>query len=298
MYTNQRNISRVLAAAVASAGFAVAPMPAFGTVMSCAGGSFSVSPDGQGNFNVNCASPGGTPTCTLSASPSSLPATGGTVTLTASNCGTISGWTKAGTTVNQTVSTLQDSIPANAGPGTQSFTYTVNGSTSASVTVTEAAPGTTNPPPDGPTSCDGYTVIPVDLPFKSQSSVITKGFNNSTMVVARITTPATGVVTTSASVASGEFGDGKATRTASLSTSPCDLKGTGVGRAGVFPGNTQAPGFTYQINGTVSILSSRVVLQPSTTYYFNIVNRDSSGAPSCHTSSCNMIIQMTVPSGF
>lgn len=297
MYTNQRNISRVLAAAVASAGFAVAPMPAFGTVLSCSGGSFSVSPDGQGNFNVNCTSPGGAPSCTLSASPSSLPATGGTVTLTASNCGTISGWTKAGTPVNQTISTLQDSIPANAGPGTQSFTYTVNGSTSASVTVTEAAPGTTSPPP-GPTSCNGYTVVPVDLAFRSNASVTTKGFNNSTMVVARFTTPATGLVTGPASFASGEFGDGKTTRTASLSTLPCDLTGTGLGKSAVFVGN-QTPGFTYQINGTVSFLmGSRLVLQPNTTYYFNVVNRDSSGAPSCKTSTCNMIIQMTVPSGF
>jgi len=82
---------------------------------------------------------------------------------------------------------------------------------------------------------------------------------------------------------------------ASLSTSPCDLAGTGTGK--VFKGNTQAPGLTYQINGSVNFLSDRVILQPSTTYYFNIVNRNADGSKSCATSTCNMIIQLTLPTG-
>jgi hypothetical protein len=65
----------------------------------------------------------------------------------------------------------------------------------------------------------------------------------------------------------------------------------------VFKGNSQGPSVTYQILGAVTRLSGRVVLQPSTTYYFNIVNRNSLGAPSCGTSTCNMIIQLTKPTG-
>lgn len=295
MYTNQRTISRVLAAAVASAGFAIAPMPTFGAQLTCTSATFTATADNAGNIVVSCTSPGSTATCSLSASPSSLPAAGGTVTLS-SNCGAVTSLAKNGNQIATSGTSWTENIPANTGTSSVSFTYTVQGSTgSDTVVVTESGAGSADPPPVGPTSCNGYTVIPVDLPWTATSRVITKGFNNNTMVVAKFTTPATGAVSSSASLASAEFGDAKTTRTASLSTLPCDLSGTGTGK--VFKGNTQTPGFTYQINGSVNFLSDRVILQPSTTYYFNIVNRDSRGSPSCGTSTCNMIIQMTLPTG-
>jgi hypothetical protein len=294
MYTNQRNISRVLAAAVASTGFAIAPMPAFAASLTCTAGSFSASAQG-GNIVVSCTPPDNTTACSLTASPPSLPASGGNVTLTATNCGAVTSLAKNG---NQVASsgTFSETIPPNAGTSSVTFTYTVQGSSgSDSAAVTESGTGTSNPPPDGPTTCDGYTVIPVDLPWAAaESKVTTKGFNNGAIIVARFTTPATGVVSGSAFLSTVENGDPKAMRTASLSTSPCDLAGTGTGK--MWKG-TQTPGFSYQINGTVSRLSDRVVLQPSTTYYFNIVNRNADGSKSCGSTTCNMILQLTKPTG-
>ena len=63
MYVN-RTLSRVLAAAVASAGFAV-PYPAVAATLSCTAASFSAASDANGNINVTCTAAGttgGTPT--------------------------------------------------------------------------------------------------------------------------------------------------------------------------------------------------------------------------------------------
>jgi hypothetical protein len=298
MYMN-RNISRVLAAAVASAGFAAVPVPTFGASLSCAGGTFSVSPDGQGNFNVSCNTPGSSATCSITANPPSLTSAGGSVTLTASNCGTVSSWAKNAAQVATSGNTWSETIPQNTGTTSVPFTYTVQGTSgSDSVTVTESAPGTSTPPTGGTISCAGYSkTLVYDLPWTAQSNATTTGFGNDAIVVARFTTPATSVMSSTANVSSVEFGGPTAWRTASLSTVPCDLSGTGVGSVAVFKGNSQGPSVTYQILGAVTRLSGRVVLQPSTTYYFNIVNRNSLGAPSCGTSTCNMIIQLTKPTG-
>jgi len=296
-----RNISRVLAAAVASSGLAVLPTPAFGTALSCAGGSFSVAPDGNGNFNVNCTTPGGTAACSLTASTTSLPAAGGSVTLTASNCGTVTSWAKNGTQVSQSGSSWSETLPANTTSSSVSYRFTVTGSTGAADTATvtvAAAGGTTQPPPvdNGPISCAGFSsTLVYDLPWQSQSKITTKGFNNSTMVVARFRTPATSVQSASANVASAEYLPPNVLRTASISTSPCDLKGSGTGA--ISPGVTQQPSWTYQILGTTSRLSGKVILQPSTTYYVNIANRDSNGSPTCWASTCEMIVQLTLPTG-
>jgi hypothetical protein len=295
MYTNQRTISRVLAAAVACSGFAIAPMPAFAASLKCMSTTFTATADNAGNIVVSCTEPGSTAACSLTASPTSLPASGGNVTLTAANCGSVTSWAKNSSQVATSGTTFSESIPANTGTSSVSYTYTVQGANGAdTVTIMEAAAGTNNPPPVA-TTCNGYTVIPVDLPWVAQSKVITKGFNNDAIVVARFTTPATSAISGGATLASVESSDGKATRTASLSTSPCDLAGTGTGK--VFKGTTQAPSLTYQINGSVNFLSDRAILQPSTTYYFNIVNRNADGSKSCATSTCNMIIQLTLPTG-
>jgi len=293
---NNRSLGGVLAAAVASTGFAVAPMPTIADTLTCTSASFTASADSQGNIVVNCTQPGGTPVCTLTASPTSLPATGGAVTLTADNCGTISSWTKAGTTVSQQTSTSwQDQIGANAGTSPALFTYTVNGTASASVTITEAAPSSTAPPP-GPISCPGYTTTLVyDLPWTAVSKITSKGFGNNAIVVARFTTPATSVVSGSATIAMAEWTPPITTRTAAVSTSPCDLTGQGTGA--VSPGLYQTASWTYQINGTVTRLSGRIVLQPSTTYYVNVVNKNSTGAWTCSASTCDIIVQLTLPTG-
>lgn len=301
MYMN-RNISRVLAAAVASAGFVAAPMPALGTTLSCASSSFSVSPDGKGNFNVSCNAPGSSATCALSASPSSLPSSGGTVTLTATNCGTVSSVAKNSTQIAQSGTTWTDSIAANTGATSLNFTYTVTGDGGqASVTVTEAAAGTA-PPPTGPISCAGYSkTLVYDLPWTAVSKQITAGFNNDAIVVGRFTTSSIAPGSSyPANVSSIEYVDAPAVRTAAISTVPCDL--TGIGMSSNSAVLTTGPNWTYQIGGTaplsrLSTMPSRLVLQPSTTYYINITNRDANGAPTCGTTTCNMILQLTKPTG-
>ncbi|HJU24036.1 MAG TPA: hypothetical protein VJ891_16140, partial [Casimicrobiaceae bacterium] len=236
--------------------------------------------------------------CSLTASPTTVPSSGGTVTLTASNCGTVTSVTKSSSQIASSGTTWTDTLGANTGSGSLSFTYTVQGSSgSDSVVVTESGTGSTPPPPPpgGAISCPGYaTTLAYTLPWTLAASVITKGFNNSAIVVATFTTPATGVVSGLANLSSIEYGDGKAWRTASLSTLPCDLTGTGFGKAARWKGNTQGPSLTYQING---ISTGAIVLQPNTTYYLNIINQDSLGRPSCTTATCNMIIQLTKPLG-
>jgi len=299
MHTNHRTISRVLAAAVASTGFAVAPMPTLAASLTCTSSTFTAGSDGSGNIVVNCTSPSTGASCSLTASPNPAPASATTVTLTASNCGTVTSVMKSGSTqIGTSGTSWTDNLPANTGSGTLSFTYTVQGSSgSDSVVVTQSGTGSAAPPPPagGAISCSGYAATLVyDLPWSALSKAITSKFNNTAIVVARFTTPATGAVSGLANLSSIEYGDGKAWRTGSLSTLPCDLTGTGFGKATRFKGNTQGPSFTYQINGTSS---GAIVLQPSTTYYLNIINQDSLGRPSCSTSTCNMIIQLTKPTG-
>jgi len=79
MYIN-RNISRVLAAAVASTGFAVVPMPTFAAQLVCTAASFNAAPDGAGNITVSCtekSAPGGD---TTTPPPPPPPTDGGTTT--------------------------------------------------------------------------------------------------------------------------------------------------------------------------------------------------------------------------
>ena len=295
-----RNISRVLAAAVASGGFFVAPAPVYATQLSCS--SFSATPDGSGNITVSCVDAGSAPppsNCSISVSPTTISASGGPVAIT-TNCGS-----GASVTGGKSVSTGQfanswtDNIPANTSTSTQSFTYSVSGANgSNSATVLQLAPGGSAPPPTGSISCPGYTnTLVYDLPWSALSKVTTKGFSNSAFVVGRFTTPATGVVSAAATIFTGQFTEPTVVRTGAVSTSPCDLTGQGLGTSAVSPGVTQGPSWFYQINGTAPRLSSRLVLQPSTTYYVNLTNRDKNNAPTCTAASCEMILQLTIPTG-
>jgi hypothetical protein len=229
-----RNALRVLAAAVASAGFAAVSTPTLADTLTCTSASFRANADASGNIQVTC----------------TVPSSGGD---------------SGGGTTNPP--------PVDTGGGTPP------------------------PPSDGwAGTCPGYSkTIVYDLPWNAQSKITTKGFANGTMLVARFTTPNTSVQSGSATIASAEWLPPRVTRSASISTSPCDLGGTGTGA--VSGGWTQTPGWTYQILGTASRLSGRVVLQPNTTYYVNIVNRDSAGQSTCTTSTCEMIVQLTVPTG-
>ncbi len=297
MYMN-RNLSRVLAAAVASGGFFVAPMPVHATQLSCS--SFSATPDGTGNITVNCTDAGSPPpvSCSISVTPTTASATSSTtVTITTANCA--AGAAVIGsksTPTSASSNTWTDTIPPNTTTGSLTYTYSVSGGTNTA-TVFQPAPGggggTT-----GSISCPGYTnTLVYDLPWSALSKVTTKGFSNTAFVVGRFTTPATSVVSATATIFTGQFTEPTVVRTGAVSTSPCDLTGQGLGTSAVSPGVSQGPSWFYQINGTAPRLSGRLVLQPSTTYYINLTNRDKNNAPTCTAASCEMILQLTIPTG-
>ena len=293
-----RNISRVLAAAVASGGFFVAPLPVHATQLSCS--SFSATPDGSGNITVNCTDAGSSPppqNCSINANPTTVPASGGTVTIT-TNCGASTSVTGGKAVQASSSTTWVDTIPANTGTSSLTFTYNVSGANGSNqASVLQPAPGGGGGQ-TGSISCPGYTnTLVYDLPWSALSKVTTKGFSNTAFVVGRFTTPATGVVSATATIFTGQFTEPTVVRTGAVSTSPCDLTGGSLGTSAVSPGVSQGPSWFYQINGTAPRLSGRLVLQPSTTYYINLTNRDKNNAPTCTAGSCEMILQLTIPTG-
>jgi len=164
--------------------------------------------------------------------------------------------------------------------------------------VNEAAPGSTTPPPPpgGSIACAGYSkTIVLDLNWNVSGAprVISSGFANGAIVVARFTTPAV-TSSTTASISSGEWGSQPTARSASLSATPCDFVDPNpLGKYGTMLAGQQTPSVTYQIGGSSR---SYVVLKPSTTYYFNVKN-EAFGGSTCSSGSCDIFIELHKPSG-
>ena len=302
----QRNISRVLAAAVATGGFIVAPMPVHAATLTCTSSTFTASADGSGNITVNCTSPStGGSTCSISVSPTSLPASGGNVSVTTS-CGANSAVTGGKSVQATSTTTWTDAIPANAGATSLTYTYTVNGDAGTdSKSVVQAGTSTGggtggSPPPGTPISCPGYSkTIVLDLAWGAPGSaaprMTTSGFGNDAIVVARFTTPATTAAGVFATISSGEWGDQPTARTAALSTTACDFSSPNpLGKYATLNAGQQTPSVVYAVGGTSRVYA---ILQPSTTYYFNIKNVNGAGAPSCTSSTCNMFVELQKPNG-
>ena len=298
----QRNISRVLAAAVASGGFIVGPMPVHAATLTCTSTSFTASADGSGNITVNCTSPStGGSTCSISVSPTSLPASGGTVNVSA-NCGATPSVTGGKSVTATSTSTWTDAIPANAGSTSLTFTYTVNGANGTdSKSVVQAGTSTGgSPPPGTPISCPGYSkTIVLDLnwgaPGSAAPRLTTSAFGNDAIVVARFTTPANTAPGVFASISSGEWGDQPTARDAALSTTACDFPSPNpLGRYATLNAGQQTPSVVYAVGGTSRVYA---ILQPSTTYYFNVKNVNALGAPSCTGSTCNIFVELQKPNG-
>jgi len=298
MYMN-RTISRVLAAAVASAGFAV-PVPTFAGTISCTGATFSATPDGQGNINVSCTAPGTTTgTCSISVSPTVLPAAGGNVSVSTS-CGANTSLAGGKSVAANGSNSWTDTIGANSLSTNVSYTYTVTGDGGTrSATVTQSGTGGgTSPPPGGSISCAGFTKTHVlditwGAPATAAPRVLTSsagGFSAGEIVVARFTTPATTAPGVYAMIKSAEWGDQQHQRIAALSATPCDFPNPNpLGRLATTTIATTSPSVTYAIGGSSNYYA---ILQPSTTYYFNIKNTDCAVGE-----SCNMFIELQKPKG-
>jgi hypothetical protein len=299
MYMN-RTISRVLAAAVASAGFAV-PVPTIGASLSCTSASFTATSDGNGNINVSCTQAGTTSgTCSISVSPTVLPAAGGNVSVSTS-CGTNTSLAGGKSVAANGSNSWTDTIGANGLSTSVSYTYTVTGdggTRSATVTQSGTGGGGTSPPPGGPISCDGFTkthVLDINwgAPATAAPRVLTSsagGFSAGEIVVARFTTPASSAAGIYAMIKSAEWGDQQHQRIAALSKTPCDFPNpNSLGRLATTTIATTSPSVTYAIGGSSAYYA---ILQPSTTYYFNIKNTDCGAGE-----SCNMFIELQKPKG-
>ena len=297
----QRTISRVLAAAVASSGFVVVPMPVHAASLTCTSTSFTASADSAGNITVNCTSPTTGSTCSISVSPTSLPASGGTVNVSTS-CGANTSVTGGKALAATSTTTWTDAIPANTSSTSLTYTYSVTGdggSNQASVVEAGSGGTTAPPPPGGAISCAGYSkTIVLDLnwgaPGTAAPRVTTTGFGNNAIVVARFTTPATTAPGAFASISAGEWGDQPTARTAALSQTPCDFASPNpLGKYATLNSGQQTPSVVYAVGGTSRVYA---ILQPSTTYYFNVTNAVN-GASSCTSSTCNIFVELQKPNG-
>jgi len=253
--------------------------------------------------------------CSLTLNPSSLPAGGGAVTLSASCSGggapTSYSWsggsvtgitTTASQSTNVTATTTFSVTPSNsAGPGN-----------TAQATVTVAGGGGGG---GGTGSCANYqNVIFLDVPWGGVADTRSSGSNflPNGVLVARFTIPA-GWANNPGSVGKvqvAEYGDPPTYRQASLSTMACDFRGVVTGQydqyfrdlTGQQPyplqwafGNTAVAEFTVTGNALF-----RPQLQPGGTYYYNVRNwnpygNGGTGSTSCGGSSCNAIISINTP---
>ena len=304
-----RSVSRVLAAAVSSACI-VAPTPSLGVTITINGGSCTSSVDSANNVTVNCSGGTTNPSCTVSAQPTSLPASGGSVTVS-SNCGATVSWTKNSAAAGSGTS-WQDSIPANTSTSPLNWTYTVTGSAgSASVTVPQAGTGSTPPPPPtGSIACTNIPGITATTTIAASWNYVaglvsTKsfgGFAAGQAVVFAFTVPS-GV--TSNGVL-GNFSmaptDGNAynNRFMGLSDTPCDLSGklapnsiTGGQNGYIY---FSVGGYPKDKYGRLNTQNAN--LNAGQTYYVTVVQQASPGGDNtCTSGSCNINFGIAKPSG-
>ena len=287
-----RLVSRVLAAAVPLAAFAV-PIPAFGAQLTCTSSSFTASASG-GNIIVSCTEPGsGSTTCTLSANPTSVPATGGSVSLSA-NCGTVSSWTGGKSATGGSSSSWTDTIPANTGASPLTWGYTVNGSGgNAMKFVTQAAQGSAPPPATGDVAAActaaGYKLAQVIEMGWKNARYVTKGFRLDNVVVLHFRTPNATAPGVKGGMSGGEMGGGPKMRHSVLSDRPCDFTKPENLYPYSYADNTNA-GVDFYVGGSNS---KYPVLQPGRDYYLNIRNDRTCPAGNL----CDMYMDFSKPAG-
>jgi hypothetical protein len=189
-----------------------------------------------------------------------------------------------------------------------SFSQTSDGSGGLTITCgTGTGTGTGVPPPPPPpppptgggtpTSCPGFsnswsTPIAWGPMGSGGVAAYTKSFSGNDIVVASFTTPAATSAGQIGAIQAAEFSSSAISRTASLSLTPCSFD-TSLSATGPFSklsGSTLVSGNTVTVSFVIGGSSSLYpVLQPNTTYYFNIKNTNAVGG--------NMKIEMIKPPG-
>jgi hypothetical protein len=301
--TEQLMISRVYRRILAAASAALC----LGLAASAQGGTATLTIDVQGCANPTATASGGvititgcdtggspgTPTvplgCAITASPSSLPPGGGTVSLTmscSSGSPTSYSWTGGVSGSTPTVSTNITS--------TTTFTAVasnaVGPSATASKTVTVGLP-TGGGGGGGAISCDGFSGTQV-IDFTWGSIVGSKRIAASALgandaLVARFTTGPTVADNQLGYISGGEYLGAPANRVAVLSATPCDFTiGLGTG--------SKKTSQTFMIRYYVGAGSSSFYpkLAPNTTYYLNVKTTDCAAG-----TSCNMALELAKPAG-
>jgi hypothetical protein len=224
-----------------------------------------------------------------------LPVGGGSPTLAAScsGGGAVASWSWTGGFAQGATSAIVTGTVLS----TTSFTATATnagGSTATTYTVTVGSGGGGG----GPISCPGFNAThTIDVAWTSIQLYYTAnagGFGVNDIVVVRFTTSAITSSTAKGYIQAVEYSDPPSGRSAALSATPCDLVGLPKvgGGTSAFGPNDNAPWAYFSL---VASKTGASVLQPNTTYYFNITN---SLPSTCQSSgSCNMLITFNKPSG-
>jgi hypothetical protein len=254
-------------------------------------GAGQTSPDFVVNWSNTVVAPSG---CSIAQSPSGTLTAGQSVTLTAScTAGTGLSWAWSGNSCFANGNTGAQQIGNVSASQTCKATATNSaGSQLVSVALTVGGGGGGG---GGNISCPGYAATHVinatwgtsQLYYTSNAG----SFGPNDIVVVRFTTSAITSAAGKGYVQAVEYQSPTSGRTAALSDTPCSLVGlpkVGGGTSAFGPGD---PG-PWAYFTLVASKTGYPILQPSTTYYLNIIN--SSGA-TC--SACDMLITFNKPSG-
>jgi hypothetical protein len=306
-----KSSSRVLAAAVSSV-FVVAATSASALTITLNGtavtscGAANVDP--AGNITLNCSTTN-TPACSVSAAPTSLPSSGGTVTLT-SNCGTVTSWTGGKSASGGQNQSWTDAIPANTSTSSQTFRYSVVGANGTNfVDVTQQGTGSA-PPPTGDLNCSNIAGVSktttINVPWQYVSGLVSTrtygGFGAGQAVVFAFTPPAGA----SSGGAYGNFRfspsgqDAYNNRMASISDTPCDFSGK-LGGNSIKRGQEavlyySVGGYPKTRYGTTNATNPDLI--PGKTYYVTVIQQDTvGGTNTCNSAVCNVDFALTKAPG-
>lgn len=271
---------------------------------------------GQATINLDWETVTSPPSgCTVTASPTTIPATGGTVNLTAAcGGGAVSTWTWTKNTAafSTNTATPSDTFAANSG-NTQTVTYAVTatnakGSSTASAGVVWTGSGGGGGG-GGPYSCSGFaSTLSADWTWGApgsgaltlDSSSLGAFGNNVALVIGVPVGSTAGGAYNFGHFTVAEEGSQAYNRVVVVSASPCDFSTTPPSLApqgGSIVNGAVEPYLSFTVGvGTQSWYYFDMAI--NTKYYINIKNATSTGAQSCPTgASCPVRVELYKPSG-
>ena len=253
-------------------------------------GTFIGSPSPGYNVAWSNTLPAAPSGCSITSNPASLPATGGSIALTAqcSTGGAVATWTWSGPTATASGNTATATLTSTTQYSVQASN--AGGSANTSITVQVATGGGGG---GGPISCSGFNkTITLVENWANPVRMYSGSFGGNDALVVKFTTgPLTAPGKLGGPTAAEFSGSAPSARLMTLSTQPCDF-GAPLGPYSTAMGNTVWISFTV---GGTPVSGIYPVLQPSTTYYVNIMNVTPS---TCQGSGvCDMYVDFAKPRG-